>query len=211
MELHEDGLRYEPVDAALRSRGIGESRPLSFCTPYGCSKGAADQYVLDWAASYRVPTVVFRMSCIYGPHQFGTEDQGWVAHFLIRSIEGEPITIYGDGYPVRDLLYVDDLLDALMLARENAAKLAGLAFNIGGGPENAVSLLELIDQIAALGLEEPEVIKCGWRVGDQRYYVSDTSRFERLTGWRPAVSPAQGLALLGAWLSSERIESPAAA
>ena len=113
VSLVECATRYEPRDRRLRATGIDESRPLDFHSPYGCSKGTADQYVLDYARSFGVPTVVFRMSCIYGPHQFGTEDQGWVAHFLIRAIDGEPITIYGDGKQVRDVLFVDDLVDAL--------------------------------------------------------------------------------------------------
>ena len=116
VELVENERRYEPRDRGLRATGVGEERPLYFCTPYGCSKGAADQYVLDWSASFAVPTVVFRMSCIYGPHQCGTEDQGWVAHFLHQPLDDRPITIYGTGKQVRDILFVDDLVDALMLA-----------------------------------------------------------------------------------------------
>src|SRR5690606_24282462 len=123
--------RYEPEDDALRAHGIGEDRPLDFRSPYGCSKGAADQYVIDYARSYGVPAVVLRMSCIYGPRQIGTEDQGWVAHFVRRAIAGEPVTVYGDGRQVRDLLYVDDLVAALSAARRDAHRLAGSAFNIG--------------------------------------------------------------------------------
>src|SRR5205823_3790872 len=108
--------------------GVPESRPLQFCTPYGCSKGGADQYVLDCAATYGLPAAVFRMSCIYGRHQHGNEDQGWVAHFLIRACAGEPLTIFGDGAQVRDVLYADDLVRALVLAREQIDSLAGRAF-----------------------------------------------------------------------------------
>jgi CDP-paratose 2-epimerase len=211
LALRETASRYEPADPALRAAGICENRPLAFCTPYGCSKGAADQYVLDWANSYGVPTVVLRMSCIYGPHQFGTEDQGWVAHFVISAIEGQPITIYGDGKQVRDILYVEDLVDALLLARDHSERFAGCAFNMGGGAENAISLLELLDELGKLRDEEPEVRSCGWRPGDQRYYVSNTSRFRAATGWCPAVSAAKGLALLNEWLSAERVQSKAAA
>src|SRR5207248_589787 len=122
--------RYEPVDKIVRGHGVPETQPLDFCSPYGCSKGAADQYVLDYANSFSLPAVVFRMSCIYGPHQFGTEDQGWVAHFLIQAIDGQPITIFGDGRQVRDLLFVDDLVDAFLLARTRIETIAGNAFNI---------------------------------------------------------------------------------
>ncbi|MGN6848032.1 MAG: SDR family NAD(P)-dependent oxidoreductase, partial [Sphingomicrobium sp.] len=127
--------RYEPKAFAAR-RGIDETRPLDFHTPYGCSKGAADQYMLDYARSFGVPTAVFRMSCIYGLHQMGTEDQGWVAHFLIRAIEGKPLVLYGDGLQVRDVLFVEDLVDAFLLAQSNIHTLSGQAFNIGGGLGN---------------------------------------------------------------------------
>ncbi|MCW3008544.1 MAG: CDP-tyvelose-2-epimerase (CDP-paratose 2-epimerase)-like protein [Solirubrobacterales bacterium] len=202
LEDHEQ--RYEPADPRLRASGISEDRPLSFCTPYGCSKGAADQYVLDYAASYGLATVVFRMSCIYGPHQFGTEDQGWVAHFLISAVDGRPITIYGDGKQVRDVLYVDDLVDAMMLAQERAPQLAGQAFNIGGGPSSAISLVELIAEITDLRGEQPALTLEPWRKGDQRYYVSDPSRFGEATGWRPRVRPPEGLRRLHDWLCGER-------
>ncbi|HVL95448.1 MAG TPA: NAD-dependent epimerase/dehydratase family protein [Solirubrobacteraceae bacterium] len=211
VELAELATRYEPRDTALLASGVGEDRPLSFCTPYGCSKGAADQYVVDWAPSYGVPTVVFRMSCIYGPHQFGTEDQGWVAHFLIRALEGEPITIYGDGKQVRDVLFVDDLVDALLRAARDAGRLAGAAFNIGGGVRNCVSLLELVEIIAELEGAAPDVRFDGWRPGDQRYYVSDTSAFRAATGWRPATAPRDGVARLHAWLDERRATAGARA
>lgn len=115
MKLQLNGQRYEPQDAGIRENGIGEWRPLDFHSPYGCSKGAADQYVVDYARTFGLPAVVFRMSCIYGPHQFGNEDQGWVAHFLIRALKGEPITLYGDGRQVRDILFIEDLVDAFLL------------------------------------------------------------------------------------------------
>ncbi len=204
VKLVEGDRRYEPRDRALRAHGVGEDRPLAFCTPYGCSKGAADQYVLDYAHSYRLPTAVFRMSCIYGPHQFGNEDQGWVAHFLIRAVDGEAITIYGDGKQVRDVLFVEDLVDALLLARDGIEDVAGQAFNIGGGPRNAVSLLEVLEIIGELRGEAPELAMGDWRPGDQRYYVSDTRRFGRATGWAPAVAPREGLERLHAWLEAER-------
>jgi CDP-paratose 2-epimerase len=196
--------RYEPADAALAATGIAESRPLDFHSPYGCSKGAADQYVCDYARSFGLPTVVFRMSCIYGPRQFGTEDQGWVAHFLIRALGGRPITLYGDGLQVRDVLFVDDLVDAFLLARRHVARLAGRAFNIGGGPANTTSLLELVERIGGLTGRRPDVRFEAWRTGDQRWYVSDVRAFGAATGWQPRTSLAEGLGRLHAWLAASR-------
>jgi CDP-paratose 2-epimerase len=196
--------RYEPTDPILLRTGVSEARPLDFHSPYGCSKGCADQYVLDYARTFGIPTVVFRMSCIYGPHQFGTEDQGWVAHFLIRALEGRPITLYGDGRQVRDILCVDDLVNAFLLAQQHMATEAGQAFNIGGGPAHTVSLLELLEHIGELLGRKPEIEFDAWRPGDQRYYVSDTGKFERATGWKPRVSVLQGLELLTRWLLDSR-------
>jgi CDP-paratose 2-epimerase len=204
IELRRRHLRYEPVDPGLRQTGVSEARPLDFHSPYGCSKGSADQYVLDYARTFGLPAIVFRMSCIYGPHQFGTEDQGWVAHFLIRALEGRPITLYGDGRQVRDILCVDDLVDAFLLAQEHMATLSGQAFNIGGGPANTVSLLELIDLITEMLGQKPGVELDAWRPGDQRYYVSDTGKFKRSTGWQPRVGVQDGLKLLADWLTKER-------
>jgi CDP-paratose 2-epimerase len=210
LELIEREERYAPADPAARA-GIAEDRPLSFCTPYGCSKGAADQYVLDWSRSYGVPTVVFRMSCIYGPHQQGNEDQGWVAHFALSALEGEPITLFGDGKQVRDILYVDDLVRAFLLAEERCTEFAGRAFNIGGGAANAVSLLDVIKLLSAVRGEAPALRHEPWRPGDQRYYVSDHSAFSRATGWEPSVDPAHGIELLHSWLVDDRATAPAAA
>jgi CDP-paratose 2-epimerase len=204
VELRLAGQRYEPADSILRARGFSEERRLDFHSPYGCSKGTADQYVLDYARSYGLRTALFRMSCIYGPHQFGTEDQGWVAHFLIRALEGQPITLYGDGMQVRDILYVEDLVRAFLLAWENIDRVRGQAFNMGGGPANTVSLLELIDLIGALHGERPGVLFESWRTGDQRYYVSDTRRFEAATGWRPHVNAREGVGNLYNWLAEIR-------
>jgi CDP-paratose 2-epimerase len=189
--------RYRPLaDLA----GIDETRPLSFHSPYGCSKGAADQYVLDYARGYGMAALVFRMSCIYGPHQHGTEDQGWVAHFLIRAQAGLPITIYGDGRQVRDLLYVDDLVAAFLCAERALPDLAGEAFNIGGGPANTTSLLELIETTACRRGCNPPLAFAAWRPGDQRWYVSDTGKFTRATGWRARIGVAEGIDRLSAWL-----------
>jgi CDP-paratose 2-epimerase len=136
---------YLPRDPKIRANGIGEERPLEFHTPYGCSKGAADQYVLDYARSFGVPTAVMRMSCVYGPRQMGTEDQGWVAHFVIRALEGRPISIFGDGRQVRDVLHVNDAVAAYLAAWRRIDAVQGHAFNLGGGPANAVSLRQLLD------------------------------------------------------------------
>jgi CDP-paratose 2-epimerase len=191
---------YEPLEPAVANRGVSELRPLDFHSPYGCSKGCADQYVHDYARSYGLPTIVFRMSCIYGPHQHGTEDQGWVAHFLIRALEGRAITVYGDGRQVRDVLFVEDLVNALLLAQRHMPTESGEVFNIGGGPGNAISLLELIQEISGLTDRAPEVAYDAWRVGDQRWYVSDTGKFARATGWQPTVTVRDGLGRLAAWL-----------
>jgi CDP-paratose 2-epimerase len=192
--------RYAPESETILAHGIGEARPLDFHSPYGCSKGAADQYVRDYARSYGLQTVVFRMSCIYGPHQFGTEDQGWVAHFLIRALNRHPITIYGDGKQVRDVLFVEDLVDAFLLASQHIATVSGEAFNIGGGAENTISLRELLAMIARNEGRDPRVAWGDWRTGDQKYYVSDTRKFARATGWAPKVAPAEGVRRLREWL-----------
>jgi CDP-paratose 2-epimerase len=202
LELVQSGRRYGPRDEDTRAHGLSERCPLDFESPYGCSKGCADQYVLDYGRSFGLKTAVFRMSCIYGPRQFGNEDQGWVAHFLIRALEGKPITLYGDGMQVRDILFVEDLVRALQLAQTNIDKLQGQVFNIGGGPERTVSLLELLDLIEQLTGRRTEVRFEDWRTGDQRYYVSDTRKFQQATGWAPQVSVEQGVTRLHAWLET---------
>jgi CDP-paratose 2-epimerase len=204
VHLRAAGQRFEPTDDHLRERGISEIRGLNFHTPYGCSKGAAEQYVLDYARSFGQPAVVFRMSCIYGPHQFGTEDQGWLAHFLIRAIDGKPLTLYGDGMQVRDILFVDDLVNAFLLAQENMPTISGQAFNIGGGPQRTTSLLELVDAIVRLHGRKPRLRFESSRTGDQRYYVSDTAKFREATGWEPRVSARDGIDRLYDWLLSSR-------
>ena len=198
--------RYQP-EGELARRGIGEARPLDFHTPYGCSKGAADQYVLDYARSFGIPTVVFRMSCIYGRRQMGTEDQGWVAHFLIRALAGEPITIYGDGKQVRDILDVRDAVEAYVRALQNIRAVCGRAFNLGGGPANAVSLLELTDEIGRVSGRRTELQFEDWRQGDQRWYVSDTSAAASALGLMPARPWREGVAALAAWLERESLPS----
>src|SRR5688572_5225136 len=202
LQFTNGGTRYEPVDGLIRERGIGENRPLDFHSPYGCSKGAADQYVIDYARTYHIPALVFRMSCIYGPHQYGNEDQGWVAHFVIRALNGEPITIYGDGKQVRDILFIDDLVDAFLLAQQHMKKLSGNAFNIGGGPQNTISLLELLDLLGEVHGGELSVHFEDWRAADQRYYVADTKKFGGLTGWKPKVAVREGVQRLYEWLAA---------
>jgi CDP-paratose 2-epimerase len=209
VELEAERTRYVPRDARVRERGIDEARALDFHSPYGCSKGAADQYVLDYARSFGLRTVVLRMSCIYGPHQNGNEDQGWVAHFVRHALTDRAVTIYGNGKQVRDVLFIDDLLNALDAARRHITKLSGRAFNIGGGPDNTLSLLELVAKLEAAMDERLEIAFADWRVGDQRYYVSDTARFSGETGWRAAIAPDEGLALLRDWLETANAHSAA--
>lgn len=201
VELVERETRYEPTGKRLREHGVDESQPLDFHSPYGCSKGAADQYVLDYARCFRLPTVVFRMSCIYGRHQCGTEDQGWVAHFLLRALRNETVTIYGDGKQVRDVLFADDLVEALCLALDRIDETHGQKFNIGGGAARTTSLLELVELIERLQSRSFRAAYENWRPGDQRYYVSDTRSFEAATGWSPKVSVRRGVEQLFAWLA----------
>jgi CDP-paratose 2-epimerase len=208
--LARDDDAWLPADPAIRAAGISEARPLDFHTPYGVSKGAADQYVLDYARSYGMPAAVLRMSCIYGPRQMGTEDQGWVAHFLIRALEGRAITIYGDGAQVRDICHVDDAVAAYMAAWQRIDTISGRAFNLGGGPANAISLRQLLQHIEALLGRRVELAFEDWRAGDQRYFVADARALRAALdlpaprGWR------DGLADLATWLAEARgLELPA--
>jgi CDP-paratose 2-epimerase len=197
LDLVEREERYCPPPEAPHSRGISEDQPLDFHSPHGCSKGAADQYVLDYARVYGLKTVVFRLSCTYGPHQRGTEDQGWLAHLAWRALGDEPITIFGDGKQVRDVLYVDDLVEALLIAQARIGSLAGTAFNIGGGPRNTLTPLELLGMIERMGTGSSPDVRFGpWRPADQRYYVSNIEAFTRATGWRPRVGVQEGVARL---------------
>jgi CDP-paratose 2-epimerase len=181
-------------------RGIDETAVLDFHSPYGCSKGAADQYVRDYARIYGVPTVVFRLSCAYGRRQFGTEDQGWVAHFARSLLAGKPITIFGDGRQVRDILYVDDLVRAMRAAMRRIDDVAGDVFNVGGGPENAVSVRQVLQRLAEITGVEPEVAAAPWRPGDQRIYVSDIRKATRAFAWAPRMRWTEGLDELVIWL-----------
>ena len=199
------GDAYLPTDPALRARGIDESRPLSFYTPYGCSKGAADQYVLDYARSFAIPACVLRMSCIYGPRQRGTEDQGWLAHFLFAVLAGRPISIYGDGRQVRDVLFVDDAVDAYLAAWSRIDQVSGRAFNLGGGPANAVTLLQVLSELADITGTQPDLRFSDWRPGDQRYFVADTTAARAALDLAPATDWRDGLRRLAAWARAERL------
>jgi CDP-paratose 2-epimerase len=197
--LREAPTRHEPVDRSLAHLGADEHQPLEFLSPYGCSKGSADQYVLDYARSFGIQAAVFRMSCIYGPYQLGSEDQGWVAHFLRQVLKGEPITIYGDGKQVRDLLFVEDLVDAMRLVQDNMPIAAGEAFNIGGGAENSSSLVELIGEIELLTGSSVTVDYGPERLADQRWFVANTSKIRNLLGWSPSTGIREGLRALQNW------------
>ncbi|HET9949314.1 MAG TPA: NAD-dependent epimerase/dehydratase family protein [Longimicrobiales bacterium] len=199
VRVRDAGQAYAACDERYE-HGVAEDRPLDFHSPYGCSKGGADQYVLDYARTFAVPTTVFRMSCIYGPHQHGNEDQGWVAHFLTRVLRGEPITIYGDGKQVRDVLYVADLVEAFLRVLAHGRQVAGRAFNVGGGPERAVSLLQLLRHVEEVAELPARVRFEGWRTGDQRWYVSDTRAFREATGWTARVGTREGVRRLHQWL-----------
>ena len=202
IKLQDDQNRYIPSERSIFLQGIGENRPLNFQSPYACSKGAADQYVLDYARMFGLSTIVFRLSCIYGPHQLGSTDQGWVSHFLSAAIRNQPITIFGNGNQVRDILFVEDLVDALLLAARKIERLKGQAFNIGGGLANSISLNELTELIIHLH-GKCEVNFANERQGDQRFYVSDYRKFQIATGWNPYVQNYTGIVKLYHWLCEE--------
>jgi CDP-paratose 2-epimerase len=182
--------------------GISETFPIDLYSPYGCSKGACDQYMLDYARIYGLRTVVFRQSCIYGPRQFGIEDQGWVAHFAISALLNRPIIIYGDGRQVRDVLHVTDLVELFDMAVENIDVCAGHVYNIGGGPRNATSLLEMIYRLEPIVNRAIPLQFGEWRPGDQRVYVSDIRKAESELGWTPTIAVGEGLQDLCEWVES---------
>jgi CDP-paratose 2-epimerase len=196
---------HEPCDDNIRANGVDETIGLDFCTPYGCSKGAADQYVLDYAKSYGLRTAVLRMSCIYGPRQFGTEDQGWVAHFLLSALAGQPITIYGDGRQVRDILHVSDAVAAYRGVLAAIDDLKGQAFNLGGGPQNAVSLRTLLAEIASMTGRDIALRYDRERTGDQPFFVADTRKIEAALGWKAKFSWRDGIRDLADWLRQHRL------
>lgn len=206
--------RYAYAD----DRCVSEAQPLDFHSPYGCSKGAADQYVRDYARMYEIPAVVFRMSCIAGPRQFGNEDQGWVAHFLYSALIGSSLIVYGDGRQVRDVLHVQDLLDAFDSVRQNERVTRGEIYNVGGGPQNTTSLLELITKIETMTGRPIEYTKSEPRRGDQLVYISDYGKLNRDTGWMPKLALSDILLDIHEWWKRNRelfepsaVPSPAAA
>jgi CDP-paratose 2-epimerase len=199
-----DGERYAYADGRP---GIAEDARLDFHSPYGCSKGAADQYVHDYSRIFGLPTVVFRMSCIYGTRQFGTEDQGWVAHFGRAMLRGEPLTIYGDGCQVRDVLWIGDLVAAMRLAMEKIDTVSGEVLNLGGGAGNAVSVRGVIARLREITGVRAQARYADWRPGDQKIYVSDTGRAERVLGWRAETGWEEGLERLAGWLHEANLDS----
>jgi len=201
MEVVKSGNRYAYADLP---QGVGEGMGLDFHSPYGCSKGTGDQYVIDYARIYGMRTVVFRQSCIYGPHQFGMEDQGWVAWFALRGLMNQPVTIFGDGCQVRDVLHVHDLIRAYEAAIERIDKVSGQAFNIGGGPQNTMSLLELLDMLEAQLGKPVEHSFADWRPGDQRIYVSNIAKARERLGWEPRLGPLAGVQQLIDWLADNK-------
>ncbi len=199
----EEETRYRFADLP---RGVSEHEPLDFHSPYGCSKGAADQYVRDYARMFGLRTVVFRQSCVYGPRQMGVEDQGWVAWFAIAAMTNQPITIYGDGKQVRDLLHIDDLLDAYDLAIDQIEITRGRVYNLGGGADNAVSIWWEFGPILeeAIGREIPAPAFAPVRPGDQPVFIADFARFQDDTGWAPRVSVPEGVRNLTEWIGANR-------
>lgn len=210
LSVEVEGTHYR---ASVRGfRGVDEKEPLDFHSPYGCSKGTADQYVHDYARIYGLPTVVFRMSCIAGPRQFGNEDQGWVAHFLYSALKARPIHVYGDGCQVRDILHVHDLLDAMMTARRDIDHTRGQVFNLGGGMERAVSVIEMLRTIERKTAKPLRLCHSRVRPGDQPLYIANTSKLEQYTGWRAHRSIAQVLdAIYQFWLRNHDTIAPSAA
>ena len=203
LALEENSNRYLPSQISP-SLGIDENFQLSFRSPYGCSKGYADQLFLDFFATYGLKTVVFRQSCIYGTHQFGVEDQGWLAWMALAGLKNQPVTIFGDGKQVRDVLFVDDLVSAFELAINSIDSVSGEVFNIGGGHPNSLSILEYLDF-----LKELEVVVtrsfAETRVGDQKYFVSNNAKAAVSLGWHPNVRYSDGIPQMVDWIRKYRL------
>lgn len=198
----EDEKRYTPTNF---ENGFPESLPLDFYSPYGCSKGTGDQYIRDYHRIYGLNSFVFRQSCIYGTYQLGVEDQGWLAHFILTAINKKPLTIYGDGKQVRDVLFIDDLVEAYDKAINNIGKIKGEIFNIGGGPKNTISLLELIDEIEKLNGEKINLKFKDWRPGDQKIYISNIAKAKQILDWSPKIDTKTGIKKLFDWLKYRKI------
>jgi CDP-paratose 2-epimerase len=198
VEVLEGNTRWQYASLPL---GCPETQPLDFHSPYGCSKGAGDQYVRDYARIYDLPTVVMRQSCIFGPRQFGVEDQGWLAWMIIAAVTGKTLTIYGDGKQIRDVLFVDDLLNAYDAAIANIENARGQAFNIGGGPQNTMSVwTEFGPYLEKLLGRSIQVKRSQWRPGDQKVFVADIRKAEKQLGWKPAVEVEEGVNRLYRWV-----------
>lgn len=196
----EDGTRYSYLKDL---HAVSEQQPLDFHSPYGCSKGCGDQYVRDYARIYGLQTVVMRQSCIYGTRQLGVEDQGWIAYFCIAAYQGRKITIYGNGKQVRDVLWIDDLVAAYDCAYEKKDVTAGQIYNIGGGPENTISIWKEFGPLLENLVGHPvDVDFADWRPGDQQVYISDIHKAEEELGWRPRVSVQDGVESLWHWIST---------
>ncbi len=199
LKIKEKNEKYYLVDYP---NGIDENFNLDFHSPYGCSKGAAEQYVRDYARIYNLKTVVFRQSCIYGPYQFGMVDQGWIAYFCIQALLDKEITIYGDGKQVRDVLYIDDLIKAYWLAYKNNKKVKGEIFNIGGGKNNTVGILEFIKYLEKKLDKKINYRFAPWRPGDQKYFVSDNKKLRKILNWYPRIDLNSGFEKLLSWLKT---------
>ncbi len=200
LRVDETESRYQYADLP---QGVDEGTPLDFYSPYGCSKGTADQYVHDYGRIYGMRTVVFRNSCIYGTRQFGVEDQGWLAWFIIAALQGKPISIYGDGKQVRDVLFIDDLVEVLLKAIAQPQVSAGQVYNIGGGPRRTVSVWKEFGPLLESLLGRPlPVAYHAWRPGDQKVYVSDIRKAGRDFGWEPKVDVAEGVRRLFDWVQA---------
>lgn len=198
IKVKEKATRYEYADYP---EGLSEEQPLDFHSPYGCSKGTGDQYFRDYARIYDLPTIVFRQSCIYGPHQFGVEDQGWIAWFIIASVMEKPITIYGNGKQVRDILYIDDLVNAYLKAVEHIETTKGQIYNIGGGPQFSMSVwAEFRPKLEKLMGKQIKTIYADWRPGDQPVYISNIEKAKRDLKWEPKINPEQGIEKLYKWV-----------
>jgi CDP-paratose 2-epimerase len=202
VELYEEPTRWRYKDLV---KGCPETQPLDFHSPYGCSKGTGDQYVRDYARMYDLPTVVFRQSCIYGPRQFGIEDQGWVAWFIIAAVLGKDITVYGDGKQVRDILHVNDLMNAYDLAIEKIDIAKGQVYNMGGGPDNVMSIwAEFGPKLEKFINNTIEVARGDWRPGDQKVFYADISKAEKELGWQPTINVARGVQMLFDWVKENK-------
>ncbi|MGB9642089.1 MAG: GDP-mannose 4,6-dehydratase [Candidatus Ratteibacteria bacterium] len=199
LKIKETKTRYKLVQ---RPDGISENELLDFHSPYGCSKGAADQYVRDYFRIYGMKTVVFRQSCIYGPYQHGNVDQGWVVHFILQNLACNPVTIYGDGKQVRDILHVQDLIDAYKKVIHMPDQCAGKIFNIGGGTKNSFSLLELISLIEKITGKKMKYSFDNWRPGDQKVFISENKKIKREINWKPQISGKKGIKELIEWIKS---------